>query len=143
MRGALNPFAVRLAELGSTLLFVVAVADFVKSLVVALAVLGMFSLATSLLFGLFSEGAYFIGLALSVGMAIAAVYSLVVAYISKRRLRELNYGTLTVEGKRKLLKIVLPDLAISLLVQNFLSVIGLSLIALALLIYEPKVMPEL
>ncbi|UNQ73399.1 hypothetical protein [Infirmifilum sp. NZ] len=143
MRGALNSFAVRLAELGSTLLFVVAVADFVKSVVVALAVLGMFSLATSLLFGLFGEGAYIIGLALSAGMAVAAVYSLVIAYISKRRLRELNNGTLTVEGKRKMLKIVLPDLAISLLVQNFLSVIGLSLIVLALLIYEPKAMPEL
>jgi len=142
MRGVLNPFAVRLAELGSTLLFVVAVADFVKSVVVALAVLGVFSLATSLLFGLFGESAYFIGLALSAGMAVAAVYSLVIAYISKRRLRELNNGTLTVEGKRKLLKIVLPDLAMSLLVQNFLSVIGLSLIVLALLIYEPKAMPE-
>jgi len=142
MRGALNPFAVRLAELGSTLLFVVAVADFVKSVVVALAVLGVFSLATSLLFGLFGEGAYFIGLTLSAGMAVAAVYSLVVAYISKRRLGDLNNGTLTVESKRKLLKIVLPDLAMSLLVQNFLSVMGLSLIVLALLIYEPNGMPE-
>ena len=133
----LNSLAGSIAELGSTLLFIVATIDFIKSIIIALISVGAVSIATYFFPGPMGESIYVLGLALSTGMAIAAVYSIVIAYITKKHYREIKEEKLTQDKKKEMLKITLPDLLLSIIVQNYLSTIGLALLVLALLIYKP------
>lgn len=139
MENARRELAASLAELGYTVTYIMAAADALRGILLLLAAAGLINLAAALLPSLLAP---WLGPALALigaGMLAATAYSLYVARATSARVQLIRSGALTQGEKTRMLRLIAPDMALALATEAWLTLLGLTLIAAALLLYEAPI----